>query len=33
MMERLEISVLVAVDDGKPVGIVHLHEILKAGVS
>ncbi len=32
IMEELEISVLVAVEDGRPVGIVHLHEILKAGL-
>ncbi|MDR1514130.1 MAG: KpsF/GutQ family sugar-phosphate isomerase [Synergistaceae bacterium] len=33
VMEKLEISVLVAVDNKKPVGIVHLHELLKAGLS
>ena len=33
MMERLEISVLVVVEGDIPIGIVHLHEILKAGVS
>lgn len=33
IMEELEISVLVAVDNRKPVGILHLHEILKAGLS
>jgi arabinose-5-phosphate isomerase len=33
VMEVFEISVLVAVKDGYPVGMVHLHEILKAGVS
>ena len=33
IMEDAEISVLVAVDGKKPVGIIHLHEILKAGVS
>ena len=33
IMEGAEISVLVAVDGKKPVGIIHLHEILKAGVS
>lgn len=33
IMEELEISVLIAVQDGKPVGMVHLHDILRAGVS
>lgn len=33
LMERHEISVLLAVDQGKPVGIVHLHELLKAGIA
>jgi arabinose-5-phosphate isomerase len=33
VMEKLEISVLVAVDGNKPVGIIHLHELLKAGLS
>jgi arabinose-5-phosphate isomerase len=33
VMEVSEISVLIAVEDGKPVGMVHLHEILKAGIS
>jgi arabinose-5-phosphate isomerase len=33
MMERLEISVLVALDGGRPIGIIHLHEILRAGIS
>jgi arabinose-5-phosphate isomerase len=33
IMEGAEISVLVAVDGKKPVGIIHLHEILKAGLS
>jgi arabinose-5-phosphate isomerase len=32
-MEEKEISVLVAVEDGKPSGMVHLHELLKAGVA
>jgi arabinose-5-phosphate isomerase len=32
-MEKLEISVLVVVDDERPVGIIHLHELLKAGLS
>jgi arabinose-5-phosphate isomerase len=33
IMERLEISVLIAARGEKPIGIIHLHEILKAGVS
>jgi arabinose-5-phosphate isomerase len=33
VMERCKISVLVAVDGNKPIGIIHLHELLKAGVS
>ncbi|WP_286846225.1 MULTISPECIES: KpsF/GutQ family sugar-phosphate isomerase [unclassified Aminobacterium] len=33
IMEEKEISVIVVVKDDKPIGIVHLHEILKAGVS
>jgi arabinose-5-phosphate isomerase len=33
MMEKQEISVLVVVDGDVPIGMVHLHEILKAGVS
>lgn len=33
VMEELEISVLIAEQDGKPVGMVHLHDILRAGVS
>lgn len=33
IMEELEISVLIAVQDGRPVGMVHLHDILRAGVS
>jgi arabinose-5-phosphate isomerase len=33
IMEQLEISVLVVVDGEIPIGIVHLHEILKAGIS
>jgi arabinose-5-phosphate isomerase len=33
IMEKLEISVLVVVDDERPVGIIHLHELLKAGLS
>ncbi|MDO4987767.1 MAG: KpsF/GutQ family sugar-phosphate isomerase [Synergistes sp.] len=33
IVEQKEVSVLVAVRDGKPVGMVHIHEILKAGVA
>jgi len=33
MMEKFEISVLIASDGDTPAGILHLHEILKAGVS
>jgi len=33
VMEQHEVSVLVAVEDGKPVGMIHIHEILKAGVA
>ena len=32
IMEELEISVLVVVEENRPVGIIHLHEILKAGL-
>ena len=33
IMERSEISVLIVVDREKPVGIVHIHELLKAGIA
>jgi len=33
MLEEFEISVLLAVDGDKPVGILRLHDILKAGVA
>jgi arabinose-5-phosphate isomerase len=33
VMEEQEISVIIAVEGRKPVGILHLHEILKSGVS
>lgn len=33
LMEENEISVLVVVEGDRPVGIVHLHELLKAGVA
>jgi len=32
-MERHEISVLAVVENGIPVGIIHLHDLLKAGVA
>ena len=32
VMEEMEISVIIVVDQERPVGILHLHEILKAGV-
>ncbi|MDR1650863.1 MAG: KpsF/GutQ family sugar-phosphate isomerase [Synergistaceae bacterium] len=32
-MEKFEISVLIAVEGRRPAGILHLHEILKSGVS
>ena len=33
VMERMEISVIVAVEDNRPVGMVHIHELLKAGIA
>ena len=33
VMEKNEISVLIAVVNNKPVGIVHIHELLKAGIA
>lgn len=33
VLEQFEISVLIVVEYGKPVGILHLHDILKAGVA
>jgi arabinose-5-phosphate isomerase len=33
VMEENEISVLIAVDGSRPAGIIHLHEILRSGVS
>ena len=33
IMEENEISVLIAVKNNKPVGIVHIHELLKAGIA
>lgn len=32
-MEQNEISVIIAVEGNKPVGIIHIHELLKAGVA
>ncbi len=33
VMEQNEISVLIVVENHKPVGIVHIHELLKAGIA
>ena len=33
MMEHYQVSVLVAVEDGKPAGIIHIHEILREGIA
>ncbi|MBR0168265.1 MAG: KpsF/GutQ family sugar-phosphate isomerase [Synergistaceae bacterium] len=33
IMENNEISVLIAVENGKPEGIIHIHELLKAGIA
>ena len=33
IMEQREISVLIAVENKKPVGIIHIHELLKAGIA
>ncbi|MBQ7544792.1 MAG: KpsF/GutQ family sugar-phosphate isomerase [Synergistaceae bacterium] len=33
VMENNEISVLIAVEDGKPAGIVHIHELLREGIA
>jgi len=33
VMEQNEISVLIAVENNKPVGIVHIHELLRAGIA
>ena len=32
-MEKYQVSVLIAVEEGKPVGIIHIHELLKAGIA
>ncbi|MBQ9563960.1 MAG: KpsF/GutQ family sugar-phosphate isomerase [Synergistaceae bacterium] len=33
VMEQKEISVLIAVEENRPVGIVHIHELLRAGIA
>ena len=33
IVEQWEVSALIVVQDGKPIGMVHIHEILKAGVA
>ena len=33
IMEKNEISVLIATENNKPVGIIHIHELLKAGIA
>lgn len=33
IMQDVEVSVLIAVEDNRPVGMVHLHELLQAGLS
>lgn len=33
LVQEWEVSVIIAVEDNKPVGMVHIHEILKAGVA
>ncbi len=33
IMERSEISVLIVVDGEKPIGIIHIHDLLKAGIA
>ena len=33
IMEHNEVSVLVAVEEGRPAGIIHIHELLKAGIA
>ena len=32
-MQSAKISALFVVDDGRPVGIIHMHDLLRAGVS
>ncbi|MBQ3655142.1 MAG: KpsF/GutQ family sugar-phosphate isomerase [Synergistaceae bacterium] len=33
IMEHNEISVLIAVEAGRPIGIIHIHELLRAGIA
>jgi arabinose-5-phosphate isomerase len=33
VLNQAEITVLFVVEDGKPVGIVHLHDLLRIGVA
>ena len=33
LMENNEISVLIAVENQKPIGIIHIHELLRAGIA
>ena len=33
IVEQWEVSAIIVVEDGKPIGMVHIHEILKAGVA
>lgn len=33
IIERNEISVLIAVEDERPIGIIHIHELLRAGIA
>ena len=33
IMEQKEISVLIVTENNKPVGIVHIHDLLKAGIA
>ena len=33
LVEQWEVSAVIVVEDGKPVGMVHIHELLKAGVA
>lgn len=33
IVEQWEVSAIIIVEDGRPVGMVHIHEILKAGVA
>jgi arabinose-5-phosphate isomerase len=33
IIEQYEVSVLIAVENHKPVGIIHIHDLLKAGIA